>query len=389
MIDIFLCIRFATLWSKLFEPGPGVQQRVHRDRERLPREQVGQAEHEDHGQKQVAPERDVDEVDRPVHVDDDVEDRQMPEVDGQRPGAELGHVGDIQARDQGEEPEDDDRADEVCEAPVQELGRAERVRDLVVIVLPRKEPAQQVDVFFKDDADDEPQKEYERSSGADRLFVEKLREPVPVQHVPRVEEGEEHDDPGEGEPFADEGHVPDRETDDDGRREHIFRRVFPQKPGDGIGREQGQHEPGDLVLVVETEPVFRLPDVDGEVPEEPEDQTDQHIGQEFFPVVFVRLNRPFGEQAGDEEERRHMETVDEQEEAPVITIVFTAPFDGVPEDDEKDEKELRVVPARVAFDGWQRIRSFLSCCGWCGGTCLPCRPRGHIRGPSVSRRPVG
>ena len=278
----------------------------------------------------------------------------MPEVDGQRPGAELGHVGDRQARDQGEEPEDDDRADEVCEAPVQELGGAERVRDLVVIVLPRKEPAQQVDVFFKDDTDDEPQEEHERSSGADRLFVEKLREPVPVQHVPRVEEGEEHDDPGEGEPFADEGHVPDRETDDDGRREHIFRRVFPQKPGDGIGREQGQHEPGDLVLVVETEPVFRLPDVDGEVPEEPEDQTDQHIGQEFFPVVFVRLNRPFGEQAGDEEERRHMETVDEQEEAPVITIVFTAPFDGVPEDDEKDEKELRVVPARVAFDGWQR-----------------------------------
>jgi len=49
-----------------------------------------------------------------------------------------------------------------------------------------------------------------------------------------------------------------------------------------------------------------------------------------------------------------METVDEQEEAPVITIVFTAPFDGVPEDDEKDEKKLRVVPARVAFDGWQR-----------------------------------
>ncbi len=49
-----------------------------------------------------------------------------------------------------------------------------------------------------------------------------------------------------------------------------------------------------------------------------------------------------------------METVDEQEEAPVICIVFTAAFYRVAEDDEKDEKELRVVPARVAFGGWQR-----------------------------------
>lgn len=49
-----------------------------------------------------------------------------------------------------------------------------------------------------------------------------------------------------------------------------------------------------------------------------------------------------------------METVDEQEEAPVQPVVFTSPFDGVPEDDEKDQKKLCIVPARVAFDGWQR-----------------------------------
>lgn len=49
-----------------------------------------------------------------------------------------------------------------------------------------------------------------------------------------------------------------------------------------------------------------------------------------------------------------MEAVNEQEQAPVEAVVFTAPFDGVAEDDEKDQKELRVVPARVAFGGWQR-----------------------------------
>lgn len=49
-----------------------------------------------------------------------------------------------------------------------------------------------------------------------------------------------------------------------------------------------------------------------------------------------------------------METVDEQEEAPVISIVFTAALDGVAEDDEKNEKELRIVPSGVAFGSWQR-----------------------------------
>ena len=58
-----------------------------------------------------------------------------------------------------------------------------------------------------------------------------------------------------------------------------------------------------------------------------------------------------------------MKTVNKNEQAPIRQVIAAGAFDGMAENDQKNQKEFRVVPAGVALRGGQRIRSFLAYCG--------------------------
>lgn len=104
-------------------------------------------------------------------------------------------------------------------------------------------------------------------------------------------------------------------------------------------------------MVVETEPMVRVAKVNGPIAEEPQNQTKEDIGQKFSPVVPVRLHRTFRKEAGDEQKRRHVETINEEEEAAVREVVVTGPFQGMAQDHQQNQQKLGIVPARVALSG--------------------------------------